>query len=136
MEAGGISSGKMIKEELKALSIEEGQFQKEAPPCQRFDCPVQIETLEAIRRREQGLDAAGSDATPYDGQQATATFVLGPQPPLPIALLLGARYASLEVRAERGLELGDVLSLFFGCERRGALGLAFNRYRTSLCTVL
>jgi hypothetical protein len=49
-----------------------------------------------------------------------------------IALLLGAGYLGLELSAERRLELGDVFGLFFGCERRGALGLAFKRYRTSL----
>jgi len=51
-------------------------------------------------------------------------------------MLLGAGYAYLEVRTERGLELRTFLRLFFGCERRGALGLALNRCRTSRCTVL
>jgi len=50
--------------------------------------------------------------------------------------MAGAGYARLQPGAERGLELDNGLELFFGCERRGALGLAFNRYRTSLWTVL
>lgn len=136
VEGGGISSGKVLQKELKALSIQERQFQKEALARLGLDRPVQIETLEAIRRREEGLDAAGGDAAAQDGEQAAATFVLRPQPPLPIALVLSTGYLSLEVRAERGLELDNVLRLFFGCERRGALGLACRRYRTSLCTVL
>jgi hypothetical protein len=136
MEAGRIRAGKVIEEELKALSIQERQFQKEALSRQWFDRPVQVETLEAVGRGDERLDPAGRDTAAYDGQQAAATFVLRPQPPLPIAVLLGAGYVRLEVRAERGLELGDGLRLFFGCERRGVLGLAFNRYRTSRCTVL
>jgi hypothetical protein len=51
-------------------------------------------------------------------------------------VLLDAVYALLQLRTERGLELRHVLGLFFGCERRGALGLACNRYRTTACTVL
>jgi hypothetical protein len=51
MEASGSQSGEVIEEELKALSIQERQFQKEALSRQWFDCPVQVETLEAIRRR-------------------------------------------------------------------------------------
>jgi len=32
----------------------------------------------------------------------------------------------VEPRVERGLELDTILGLFFGYERRGALGLAFS----------
>lgn len=112
MEASGISSGKVIEEELKALSVEQRQFEEEALPRQRFDRPVQIETLEAVSRRQEGVNPAGGDAAPHDGQQAATTFVMGPQVPLPIALLLGAGYARLEMRVERGLEVGDVLRVF------------------------
>ena len=40
VEAGGIGSGKMIEEELKAWGVEDGQFEKEAFPRARFDRPV------------------------------------------------------------------------------------------------
>lgn len=48
LKIGGRGSSEMIKEELKALSIEEGQFEKETFPRLRFYCPVQIQTLKAI----------------------------------------------------------------------------------------
>src|SRR5215470_16925313 len=114
MEASKISGGKVIEEELKTLSVEQRQFEKEALSCQRFNRPVQIETLEAISSRQERLDSAGRDAATHDRQQPTATFVLGPQTPLPIALVLGTGYAGLEMRAERGLEVGDGLGVFFG----------------------
>jgi hypothetical protein len=50
MEAGRISSGKMIEEELKALGIEGRQFQKEALAGEWVDGAVEVETLEVIRR--------------------------------------------------------------------------------------
>ena len=53
-------------------------------------------------------------------------FRLAPAGALPIAVLLGASYPRVEAHAERGLELDTILGLFFGCEGRGALGLAFS----------
>jgi hypothetical protein len=50
MEARGSKSSKVLEEELKALSIQDRQFQKEALPRPRFNRPVQIKTREAIRR--------------------------------------------------------------------------------------
>ena len=49
MEGGRIKGGEVIEEELKALSVQERQFQKEALPCEWLDRPVQVETFEAIR---------------------------------------------------------------------------------------
>jgi hypothetical protein len=68
----------MIEEELKALSIEGRQFEKEALPGQGFDGPVQVKALEAVRRGQEGLDTAGGDAATYNGQQPTPTFILCP----------------------------------------------------------
>ena len=126
MEAGGISGGKMIKKELRAWGVEPRQFHKEALPRPRFHCAVQGETLEAVRRGQERLDPAGGDAAAHDGQQTTATFILRPHPPLPLAALPGAVYMRSEVRAERDVKLRNVLRGFFGWERRGALGLACN----------
>jgi hypothetical protein len=48
MKLGGMGRREVIEEELKAVSIEGGQFQKKAPSRQRFNSSVQIETLKAI----------------------------------------------------------------------------------------
>lgn len=40
MEVGGIGGSEVIEEELKAVRIERGQFQKEALPCERRDRAV------------------------------------------------------------------------------------------------
>jgi hypothetical protein len=74
----------------------------------------------------QGLDAAGGDAMTKNRQEATATFILGPEAPLPIALLLRPGYTGLELGVEGRLKVSDGLKLFFGCARRGDLGLACN----------
>jgi hypothetical protein len=126
VEAGRISGGKMVEEELKAVRIEGGQFQKEALACERLDCAVQVESLEVIRRWQERLDATSRDPTTQNGQEPTATFVLYPQPPLGIALLVGTGDTHAELSGERGLELRDGCGLFFGWERRGALSFAFN----------
>ena len=126
MEASRIGGGKMVEEELKALRIQSWHFQKEALAGEWFDRPVQREKLEVIRSGQTSLAPTSSDATAHDRQQATAAFVLDPQPPLPVALPLGAGYTRSELGVERRLELDPVLGLFFGCERRGALSFAFN----------
>ena len=95
----GVNGSKVIEEELKALGIEEGQFQKEALSRQRLDGPIHIEAFEAIRRREEWLNPTGSDAAAHNREQAAATLILGPQAPLPIAVVLGAGYACWELRA-------------------------------------
>ena len=123
-EASRIGGSKMSEEERKARGIEERQFEKETLPGHRRDRPVQIETLEAIGRGEPGWDAAGGDPTTHDRQQATATSILRPEPPLQIPRLLGAGDARMEMGAERGLKRRALFGLFFGWERRGALGLA------------
>ena len=135
MEADGIGRSKVVEEKLKALSIKERQFQKETLPGEGFDRAVEVETLEAIGRRHDWLDAACGEPATQTGEEPTPTFVLHPQPPLLIALLLRTGYTCVEVRAERRLKLDAVLGLFFGCERRGDFGLACNWYRTSPCTV-
>jgi hypothetical protein len=124
METGGVGSSKMIEEELKALSIEEGEFQKEALSGQWFDRAVEVETLEAIGGREERLHAAGRDAAAHDGQEAAATFILRPHAPVVIAVLLRGLDLGQELCAERLLEVREVCGLFFGWERRGALALA------------
>lgn len=126
----------MIEEEVKARSVQARQFQTEALPCEGGDRSVQIETLEAVCRGQERVDPTSGETAAHDRQQATAPVVLGPPAPLPVAGLPGAGYARLELRSARGLEPGAALRLFFGGERRGALGLAGKRYRTSLCTVL
>jgi len=67
-EAARIGGSKVIEEELKALGIEQQQFQKEALPRQRFDRSLEIETLEARRRREEWLNPTGDDVAAHDGQ--------------------------------------------------------------------
>jgi hypothetical protein len=124
MEALGIGDGKVVKEELKALGIEQRQLEKEALAGQRFHGSVQVEALKTIGRGQQRLHPAGRDPATRDGEQATTGFVLGPEAPLRVAVLASSRYAYLELRRKRGLEMGDLCGLFFGCERRGALGLA------------
>ena len=126
MEAGRVSRSKVVEEELKALGIKSGQFEKETLSSEGFDVPVQVETLEAIGRGHERLDTARREPTTQNGQESTPTFVLHPQPPLRIALLLSVRYARVELRTERSLELDRVLGLFFGCERRGALSFALS----------
>jgi hypothetical protein len=126
VEAGRISGGKMVEEELKSVRIEDGQFEKEALASQRLDRAVQVESLEVIRRWQERLDATSSDPTTQHWQEPTATFVLHPQPPLGISLLVGTGDTHAELSGKHGLELRDVCGLFFGCERRGALSFAFN----------
>lgn len=105
MEGGRISRSEVSKEELKALGIKDGQFQKEALPRQRFHCAVQVETLEAVGRREEGVDAAGRDAAADDGQESATTLILSPHAPLLIAALLGRLDLGQEPRAQRVLEV-------------------------------
>lgn len=131
-----IGGGEVSEEEWKALSVEQRQFEKEACSGQGLDRAVQGEARNAIGAGQQGLNAAGRDTATPDGQQTAATFVLGPEASLGIAVLLDAVYALLQLRTERGLALRHVLGLFFGGERRGALGLACTRYHTPACTVL
>jgi hypothetical protein len=126
LEAGRLGGGKMIEEQWKALGIEGGQFQKEALPRERLDRAVQVEALEMIGRERERLDATGGDPAARDRQEPTAPFVLHPQPPLPVALLLRTGYARLELGVKRGLELNPFLGLFFGWERRGALSFALS----------
>jgi hypothetical protein len=126
VEAGRISGGKMVEEELKPVRIEGGQCEKEALASERLDRAVQGESLEVIRRWQERLDATSRDPTTQKWQEPTATFVLHPQPPLLIPLLVGTRDTHAELSGERGLELRDGFGLFFGCERRGALSFASN----------
>jgi hypothetical protein len=135
-EADGSGRSQVGEEKVKALGIEGRQFQKETLPREWFDGPVQGETLEAIGGWEERLDAARREPAAQNRQEPTATFVLDPQAPLAIALLVGTGYARVELRPERSLELDTIRGLFCGCERRGALSFAFSLYRTSLCTVL
>jgi hypothetical protein len=48
MEARGIGCSKVIEEQLEALGIERGQFEKETLSGKGFNRAVQVETLEAI----------------------------------------------------------------------------------------
>jgi hypothetical protein len=125
-EAGGVSGGEVREEELKALGIEERQFQKEALARQGVDGPVEGETREAVGCRDERLDPTGGDAAAQDGQQAAAAFVLGPQAPVRIPLLLRGLYLGQDLRGERVVEVRNLCGLFFGWERRGALGLALH----------
>ncbi len=126
VEAGRVNGGAVIEEELKALGIEERQFQKETFARQWFDGSVEVETLETVGCRDERLDPPGGDAAAQDGQQAAAAFVLGPQAPVLIPLLLGGLHLGQDLRGKRVVEVCDLFGLFFGWERRGALGLAFN----------
>lgn len=90
MEAGEIDGGEVVEEELEALGVEGRQLQKEALPRERFDGPVQVQTLEVIGRRHEGLDAACRDAPTEDGQEAAPTFVLRPHTPVGVSLLLSS----------------------------------------------
>ena len=48
MELDGMSRREVIEKELKALSVEGRQFEKETLAGSWFDSPIQIETLKAI----------------------------------------------------------------------------------------
>ena len=126
VKLGGMGRREVVEEELKALGVEQGQLRKEALAGLRLHSPVEVRTLEAVGRRQQGLNSASGDAAAYDGEKATATFILRPHPPLLIPLLVGCHGVGQEAAREGLLKLRDVLRLFFGCERRGALGLARN----------
>jgi hypothetical protein len=126
----------VVEEELESLRIEGRQFQEEALAGQRFDGPIQVEALEAVGRGPQGLDAAGGDTVAHERQQATATFVLRPYPTAPLTWLLGGVAPLWEVPGQCLLKLGYRFGVFFGCARRGDLGLARNLYRTRACTAL
>ena len=65
MEAGRIPSRKVSEKELKPLTIEEGQFQKEALFRQGFDRPVKIQTLEETPKLG-GLDPSHRDVLTHD----------------------------------------------------------------------
>jgi len=66
MEVGRSDGSEVVEEELKALRIESGQFQKEALAGERRDRTVQVETLEAIRRGQERLDARGGNPAALD----------------------------------------------------------------------
>jgi hypothetical protein len=91
MEAGGSGGGKVVEEELKALSIEDGEFQEEARARERFNGPLQGETLEAVGGRHTRVEAARGEPTTQNGEESTPPFVLYPPAPLLIAVLLGTR---------------------------------------------
>ena len=124
MEAGRIGRGKVLQEELKALGIEDGQFQKEPLAGDGFHGPIQIQTLKAIGSGDNRLAPPRSDALAHDGQQPAATLILHPHAPAGVALLLGSLDCAQELRRESRLKLGNGGRVFFGCERRGDLGLA------------
>lgn len=126
MEAGGVSGREVIEEELKALRIEEGQFQKETLAGERFHRAIQVQTLKAIGSGDDGLHSPRRDAMAEDGQQPTTAFILDPDATATVSLLLSGLDGAQELRGECSLELGHRGSVFFGWERRGALGLACN----------
>jgi hypothetical protein len=136
VELGGTGRREVVEEEVKALGVEQGQFQKEALAGLRLHGSVQVETLEAVGRGQQGLDPARGEPAAHEGEEPTATFLLCPHPPLWLPWLEGRRGVSQEVAREGRLKLRAVLRLFFGCERRGALGWARNLERTKACTAL
>ncbi len=136
VEGVGIGGGEVLEEELEALGIERGQFQEEALSGQGFDRAIQIQALKTIGRGHYRLNSAGCNAMANNGEQPTAAFVLRPQPPALIAALLGAVSLFLDLLSQSLLKLSHLFSLFLGCERRGAFGLAHNLYRTKACTVL
>ena len=90
MKISGRGSSEMLEEELKALSIEEGQFEKETFPRLRFHCPVQIHTLKAIGGGEHGLDAAGGDPVAHDRQKPATAFILRPHATARVTPLVGS----------------------------------------------
>ena len=90
-EAGGSGGGKVVEEELKALSIEGGEFQEEARARERFNGPLPVETLEAVGGRHTRVEAARGEPTTQNGEESTPPFVLYPPAPLLIAVLLGTR---------------------------------------------
>jgi hypothetical protein len=74
-ELGGTGRREVVEKEVKALGVEQGQFQTEALGSLRLHGSVQIETLEAVGRGQQGLDPASGDAAAHEGKEATATFI-------------------------------------------------------------
>ena len=68
VEAGGISGRKMVEEEVKALRIQGGQFQKETLAGHGCHGPIQIQALKAIGRRYDRLDSARGDPMAHDRQ--------------------------------------------------------------------
>jgi hypothetical protein len=85
-----------------------------------------------MHNRGDRLHATGGDATPDDGQQAHATFILGKD--FDGSPCWAMRKLLLEHSGEIGLKLGHGFGLFFAWEGRGRFGLARSFPRTKAYT--
>jgi hypothetical protein len=126
MEAGGVKGGEMVEKELKAFGIEGGKLQKKTRPGERFHRAIQIQALKAVGAGQHGLDAARSNPLPHDGQEPALAFILRPYATVRIAPLVSSVDCGQELSREGVLKLSDCFRVFFGCERRGGLGLAWS----------
>ena len=90
MEVGGIDSGEMVEKELKGVRIERRQLQKETRPGERFHRAIQIQTLKAIGAGQHGLDTAGGNPMPHDGQEPAPAFILRPHATASVVPLVGS----------------------------------------------
>jgi len=57
-----------VDEELKALSVQIGPFEKKALPRSRSHSAIHVELFEDVLNLSSGLDAAGGQASPAHGQ--------------------------------------------------------------------
>jgi hypothetical protein len=87
MEARGVGSSEMLQEEVKALRIEGGQFQKEALPGHWFHGAIEIPALKAIGGRHDGLAPAGGNPMTHDGQEPAAALILRPHTTVQVPVL-------------------------------------------------
>jgi hypothetical protein len=90
VKLSGRGSGEMSEEELKALSIEEGECEKEACPRPQFPRTLQIETLEAIGSGYHGRDAPRGNPLPHDRQEPAPAFILRPHATVRVTPLGGS----------------------------------------------
>jgi hypothetical protein len=113
----GLADPNMVIISAATQRLVDGQFEKETLACERLDRAVQVESLEVIRSWQERLDATCSDPTTQNWQEPTATFVLHPQPPLGISLLVGTGDTHAELSGERCAKWGHTKN---SCSRTAA----------------
>ena len=76
VEAVGKCVGERIDEELQGVGIQIRELQEEARPRRGRHGAIDVEPLEAVVDRANGLHPASGEAPPADRQQAEPAFVL------------------------------------------------------------
>jgi hypothetical protein len=106
-----------VDEEVKALGVEIGQFEEKALPGGGCHRAIDVEPLEDMLHRPDGLHPTGRETAAPNGQEAEAAFILAEDPD-------GTQIVSwnslLEVRLTRRLESRNGLRIFL-CDWGAAL---------------